>query len=120
MVVPLPDELRLAAVALTKHPKSEFVWKHRRWLIQMCALPAARRRAGGVDGVPDGVAHLGAVGDGAAARAPARGPVREARPAAGDAAGLELLRAELVFCHGVLPRYPKNYHCWVYRQWLLP
>jgi hypothetical protein len=94
-------ELAFSAVVLTVHPKSDTVWRYRRWLLQ-----------------PDRAAPRGTQtptlpGDGLDADADAGGADdAHARHAA-------LLRTELTACTAAADRYPKLYYAWVHRQWVL-
>ena len=87
---PLLAELSFLSFLFSKHPKSAEAWAHRRWTAQRLIGSAVQ------------------------------GEVRSGwQDDTGAIALLALLRSELAVVEMTAERYPKNYHAWLYRQWIV-
>eukprot|EP00041_Stephanoeca_diplocostata_P034706 m.1197228 g.1197228 ORF g.1197228 m.1197228 type:complete len:440 (+) comp24566_c0_seq1:409-1728(+) len=91
------SELKFTAVVLAMHPKSEFIWSHRRWLLEN--NPHATSRT-----IPKPDERTS--------------PTKQKLVVCGKRS-MEFLKAELLVCDMAANRYPKNYYAWCHRQWAI-
>ncbi|XP_033634892.1 protein prenyltransferase alpha subunit repeat-containing protein 1-like [Asterias rubens] len=105
------DDLNLARLVLTKHPKSPETFCHRRWLLQHLfpssplATKADSPRTSHQDGHPEELAE--------------RLQDDEEAPCGGNEPRMTSVRAEMEVCTAAASRYPSNYNAWSHRIWVI-
>ncbi|KAI8481756.1 PREDICTED: LOW QUALITY PROTEIN: protein prenyltransferase alpha subunit repeat-containing protein 1-like [Branchiostoma belcheri] len=116
------QDLKFAALVLTKHPKSSETFAHRRWLLKQIVQkttstslqPSPVSQASHTNGL--------VAGDQASGGAAAVPPLNARGTKSGGAelpCDEKLLETELAVCQSSAERYPSNYYAWTHRAWVV-
>ncbi|XP_038078251.1 protein prenyltransferase alpha subunit repeat-containing protein 1-like [Patiria miniata] len=113
------DELNLARLILSKHPKSPETFSQRRWLLQQLC-PVIRRRKDTISQSESKDDNPTAMDPNAARRLQEQLEENAARqPPVEDETLMRLVRAEMDVCALAAGRYPSNYNAWSHRIWVV-
>ncbi|CAH1254295.1 PTAR1 [Branchiostoma lanceolatum] len=117
------QDLKFAALVLTKHPKSSETFAHRRWLLKQIiqkttstsVQPSPIAQASHTNGL--------VAGDQASSGAAVEQPLNTQHGTKAGGTKLpcdeKLLETELTVCQSSAERYPSNYYAWTHRAWVV-
>ncbi|XP_078617354.1 protein prenyltransferase alpha subunit repeat-containing protein 1-like [Branchiostoma floridae x Branchiostoma japonicum] len=114
------QDLKFAALVLTKHPKSSETFAHRRWLLKQVVQKTSSTSPQPHPVAPASHTNGLVAADQASGGATAAQPLSAQRGAKAELPCDEkLLETELAVCQRSAERYPSNYYAWTHRAWVV-